>query len=339
MNRPYRWLKGPAAFAASWIALFACGSCAAPAEPQTLELVQTIPLKGPDGRLDHLALDARHGRLFVANMANSSLDVVDLKAGKLLQQIPGQHKIQGIAYAPDLDRIFVGNGDDDVCNVFDGADYKLQRALKFPDADNVRYNPRTHLVYVAHADKALGVLDARTLEVKSDIKLPGSPEAFQLEAGRPRLYLNTPSPSQVVVIDTDKNEVLTTYPLKLAGANYPMALDEADHRLFVGCRKSPMVVVLDNESGKEITGVPIPGDTDDLFYDARHKRIYVSCGAGFLAVIRQNDADHYEVLEKIPTAKLARTSFFDVETGRLYVVLPRHGGEDGPSVLVYQARP
>ena len=76
------------------------------ADNPALELVQTIPLKGPAGRLDHLALDKEHGRLFVANMANSSLDVVDLKAGKLVKQISGQHKIQGVAYAPKLDRIW-----------------------------------------------------------------------------------------------------------------------------------------------------------------------------------------------------------------------------------------
>src|SRR5207253_444957 len=77
---------------------------AVPVAGQTrLELVQTIPLQGKPGRLDHLALDAKGQRLFVANLSNASLDVVDLRAGKLLKQIPGQRKIQGVAYAPGLD--------------------------------------------------------------------------------------------------------------------------------------------------------------------------------------------------------------------------------------------
>jgi hypothetical protein len=141
------------------------------------------------------------------------------------------------------------------------------------------------------------------------------------------------------VIDTDKNEVVATHPLKLAGNNYPMALDEANHRVFIGCRKKPMVVVLDSETGKEVTGVPIPGDTDDVFYDAKRKRIYASCGEGFLAVLRQNDADHYELAEKMPTTKVARTCFFDPESGRLYLVVPRQTDKEGPEVRVYQARP
>jgi hypothetical protein len=35
-----------------------------------------------------LAIDRVHGRLFVANLSNNSLDVVGLKAGKLLKQTP-----------------------------------------------------------------------------------------------------------------------------------------------------------------------------------------------------------------------------------------------------------
>jgi DNA-binding beta-propeller fold protein YncE len=304
-----------------------------------LERIQTIQLKGPHGRLDHLALDATHARLFVANMANGSLDIVDLKKGTLLKQIPDQRGIQGIAYAADPNRIFVGVGEVGVCNVFDGDTFALVKSLPFPDADNVRYDARTQRVYVAHADKALAVINGKTLEVLADIKLPGAPESFQLEKARPRLYLNAPSSYQLVVIDTDANNVIHQYPLKSAKGNFPLALDEADHRLFIGCRRKPMVVVLDTETGKEVTSVPIPDDTDDVFFDAKRKRIYASCGAGFIAVIRQIDADHYETLAKIPTVKLARTSLFDPETGRLYQVVPRHRDSAGPEIWVYQARP
>jgi DNA-binding beta-propeller fold protein YncE len=322
----------------AWIFLLSWQSTLTADKP-ALELVQTIPLKGPTGRLDHLALDKEHGRLFVANMANSSLDVVDLKAGKLVKQITGQHKIQGVAYAPDLDRIFVGNGEDGVCNVFDGKSYDLIKGIRLDDADNVRFDPSKNRVYVTHAEKNLAVIDAKSLEIIADIKLPGDPEAFQLESGRPRLYLNVPKPSQVVVVDTDKQEVVGHYPLRRAGSNFPMTLDEANHRILVGCRDKPMVVVLDSETGKEVAAVTIPGDTDDLFYDGKRKQIYVTCGEGFLAVIRQIDADDYELSQKIPTAKLARTCLWDAASSRLYVVLPRQPGKEGPEIRTYAARP
>jgi DNA-binding beta-propeller fold protein YncE len=310
------------------------------ADEPPLKLVQTIPLRGPASRLDHLALDAKHGRLFVANMANSSLDVVDLKAGKLLKQIPGQKGIQGIAYAPDLDRIFVGNEAGGVCNVFDGPDYSLLKRFKFADdADNVRYQPGKRRIYVAHAEASLAVIDAKKLGVLTDIKVPGQPEAFQLEKDRPRLYLNVPSARAVVVIDTDEDKVTARYPLTLAGGNYPMALDEAHGRIFVGCRKPASIVVLDSDSGKEVAKVTIPGDTDDVFFDAKRRRLYASCGEGYIGVVRQVDEDHYELVEKIATARLARTCLFDPGAGRLYLVVPRQPGQQGPEVRVYEARP
>jgi hypothetical protein len=83
-------------------------SCFADEPP--LERVQTIELKGPVGGMDHLAVDAKRGRLFVANTVNDSLDVVDLKARKLVRQVSGQGRIRGIAYSPEADRIFVGIG-------------------------------------------------------------------------------------------------------------------------------------------------------------------------------------------------------------------------------------
>ena len=61
------------------------------------------------------------------------------------------------------------------------------------------------------------------------------------------------------MIDTDKNEVLHRYPLKLADRAYPMALDEANHRLFVGCRDKPSIVVVDSETGKEVAERRHPG--------------------------------------------------------------------------------
>ncbi|HEX3449666.1 MAG TPA: hypothetical protein VHS97_15535, partial [Isosphaeraceae bacterium] len=54
-----------------------------------LERVRTIALKGPTGGLDHLALDAKRARLLIANAVNDSLDVVDLKGGKVMTIIAG----------------------------------------------------------------------------------------------------------------------------------------------------------------------------------------------------------------------------------------------------------
>jgi DNA-binding beta-propeller fold protein YncE len=258
----------------------------------------------------------------------------------LIQQVPGQAGIQGVCYVADFDRVFVGLGVRGFCNVFDGQNYRPLKSIKFADdADNVRYDPRTHMVCVAHAEKMLGVIDAKTFAQKTDIKLPGTAEGFEAEKNTPRLFLNVPDTNEVVVINTDKYQITGSYPLKLAGANHPLAIDEANHRIFVGCHKEPKVVILDSESGKEITSVSIPEGCDDLFFDAKHKRIYVSCSEGYLVSIGQKDPDHYDVLEKLPTAKEARTCLFVPEQNRLYLAVPRQEGKQGPEVRIYDVKP
>ena|SRR5437667_11101408 len=75
-----------------------------------------------------------------------------------------------------------------------------------------------------------------------------------------------------------------------------MALDEDEHRLFVGCRKPAQVAVIDTNSGKIVAQLDCVGDTDDLFYDAALRRLYVSGGEGFLSVFQELDPSHYTYL-------------------------------------------
>jgi hypothetical protein len=143
----------------------------------------------------------------------------------------------------------------------------------------------------------------------------------------------------VAVVDTLKNEVVQRFPLTLAKANYPLAFDTQLGRLFVGCREKPMIVVVDAKTGKEVVGIEIPGDIDDLFYDRKRDRLYASCGEGVLAVIQRKEGDRYEVIERIATGKLARTCLFDAERGLLYVPVPRQPDVTRPELRVFRAMP
>ena len=88
----------------------------APTSAQTastpLVLEAKIPLGQVSGRIDHLGIDVKRQRLFVAELGNNSLGVVDLKAGKVLPRISGLSEPQGVAYVPFSDSVFVANGGD-----------------------------------------------------------------------------------------------------------------------------------------------------------------------------------------------------------------------------------
>ncbi len=206
----------------------------------------------------------------------------------------------------------------------------------------MRYNPKTGRAYVVHADEELAVIDVKDYTLRSPISLPKSLGAFQLEASRPRMYINAKAAGEVVVIDTDKDTVIDRFPVAPAGVNAALAIDEPSRRLFVGCRRNPSLVVMDTDTGKIVASVPIPGDVDDVYFDARGKRIIASCGDGAIAVIRQVDSDRYEPLATIDTVKGARTSFLDPEGGLFFLAVPRRAERPEqvtPEVWVYRVRP
>jgi hypothetical protein len=130
-------------------------------------------------------------------------------------------------------------------------------------------------------------------------------------------------------VDREKAEVTTTWPLKDAKSNFPLILDETNHRLFTGCRDPARVLVYDSSAqrGRLITSIPISRDTDDMFYDASNKLVYVSCGQGVIDVISQTDPDHYTQARSITTTPGARTSLFVPELKIFCLAVPRHGNQ------------
>jgi len=97
------------------------------------------------------------------------------------------------------------------------------------------------------------------------------------------------------------------------------------------------MLAIDTESGKQTASVEIVGDTDDLFYDATHSRVYVIGGQGFVDVFEQKDADHFDRVAHLATAPGARTGLFVPEWSKLFVAVP-HRGEQRAEVLVLQTK-
>jgi DNA-binding beta-propeller fold protein YncE len=303
-------------------------------------LVQHIALPGVEGRIDHLAVDVDQQRLYVAALGNNSVEVIDLKAGKRVSSLPGFHEPQGIAVVADLKRVVIANGEGGDVQVRDTADANVRVTHTLPladDADNVRYDAKAKRAYVGYGSGALAAIDPSDGRRLGEVHLAGHPESFQLEKAGPRVFVNVPTANQIAVIDREAMKLVTTWPVTEAHANFPMALDEAGHRLFVGCRKPAKVLIYDTSSGKPTGAMDSIGDTDDLFYDAARKRLYVTGGEGFIDVFEQQDATRFTRVAHIATAAGARTSLFVPELNRLYVAVP-HRGTQQAEIRVFEVR-
>ena len=302
-------------------------------------LTASIALEGVKGRFDHFA--SGKGRVFLSGLGNNSVEVIDLFQGVLSHTITGVPNPQGVAFSPEANKLFVASEKGKVY-IYDGDSYKLISTLDFEGgADNLRYDAANKRVYVGCGDdektSAIATIDATTNKRLDEVyKLGGEPESFQLEKSGPNIYVNVPDLKQIVAINRTTKEI-TRWPVTNL-QNFPMALDEANHRVIVGTREPATISVFDTGTGKMVASLPTVQDTDDLYYSAEHKRIYVPGREGSIWVYQQNDPDHYSLLSKIPTVLGAGTAGYFGRQGkgfdRFYLAIPA-GANTNAEVRVY----
>src|SRR5258708_430220 len=126
-------------------------------EKQALRLVQTIPLPGVKGRLDHMGVDLQQKRLFVAAVANNTLEVVDLSAGKVIKSLAGFKDTQDALFlGGDFNKLYVSSLDGHV-RVFQGESFWLVQDFKVePDPNRLFYDPATNLIYFGYGGENAG---------------------------------------------------------------------------------------------------------------------------------------------------------------------------------------
>jgi len=290
-----------------------------------LRPVAAIPLPSVSGRIDHLAFDATRQRLFVAALGNDTLEVLDTAKGVHLRSVPGFHEPQGLAVISDLNAVAVANGATGTLQLVDAESLQTRWTVHVGgDADNVRYDAAAKRVYVA-AEGGLFAFDPASGRALERIAIAGHPESFQLESKGTRVFANLPGATQVIVGDRGTKAVLARWSTHGCGRNYPMALDEPTSRVFIGCRSPASLSELDAASGKALTSIPTVGDTDDLFYDAARRRLYVIGGEGFVDVVERN-GDTLRRVAQVATRDGARTGLWVADRNRLYVAAPARSG-------------
>jgi DNA-binding beta-propeller fold protein YncE len=316
------------------------------ARKQTLRLVQTISMPNVKGRLDHIDVDVKGKRLFVAGLENGTLEVVDLRSGKWVRSLRGFKKPQGALYVEELNKLFVASGDDAMLRVFRGDTLDLLDSIQLePGPNRVIYEPHAKLVYVGYGGNdagkdygEVGVIDARYDKHIGDIKVAAHPSELLLNKSGTTLFVFISIANQLQVVDTNKRQVVSTWKVS---SEHPgdAAFDESHSRLMIGTRSPPEMIVMDSQSSKEVAHLPTAEGMDGVYFDNKRKRIYVSGGRelpiGFAYVYQQKDADHYDIVGKIPTRAGAGTSFWSPDLNRYFVAAPANGKQDA-AVQVYK---
>jgi YVTN family beta-propeller protein len=307
-------------------------------QPPPLAVEAKIPLGKVAGRIDHMAMDIPSQRLFVAELGNNSVGVVDLGTRKLVATIAGLGEPQGVGYEASTDTLYVANATDGSVRMFQGAELAPSGKIELgDDADNIRVDAGARKVYIGYGSGALAIIDPASRAKIGDIPLRAHPEGFQLAASRNRIFVNLPDARQIAAVDMSAAKVGASWPLVGIGANFPMAIDDNGERVLVVARSPAKLVAFAMGDGSIIAQTDTCRDADDVFLDAKRSRIYISCGEGFIDVFEPRDRG-YEKVAHIPTVAGARTSLFSPELDRLFLAVRATAGEPA-AIWVFRPTP
>jgi len=325
--------------AAAFLALGLAGAGKAADSGALLELERVIPLPDVRGRVDHLAVDLGRKRLIVAELGNGTVDIVDLASDARVHRIEGLSDPQGVGYAAGPDVIAVANAGDGSVRLFRGGDFSAVGTVDLDsDADNVRLDPRSGYFIVGHGAGGLAIIDPVHATAVADIRLPAHPEGFQLDPANDRVFVNIPDAREIAVVGLAAGAQVAKMQVPGVRANFPMAVDPEGAFLATVFRSPARILLIETRRSIVVANAETCGDADDVFYDARRVRFYVSCGSGDLDVFARDAAGLHRIA-RLQTGSGARTALYVPELDRLYVAARAGWLGSTASILVFRPGP
>jgi DNA-binding beta-propeller fold protein YncE len=333
----YKAMRCVAALLFAGLGCLATPHALAASAPLTLE--RTIPLKGVSGRIDHLAIDPARQRLMVAELGNDTVDVIDIAAGQVIHRIAGLKEPQGVAYAPDDDLIVVAIAGDGTVRLFDGTSFAAVGVIALgDDADNIRIDPHDGQIVVGYGGGALAFIDPHARTISGTVKLTAHPEGFQLAPDGGTIFVNVPDAREIAVVDRSSGKQVAHWKTPDTRSNFPMVVADNGAAIASVFRSPSRLTVFRPASGEIAATIGACGDADDVFFDAKRRRFYISCGEGVVDVLGWDETAATE-LARIATVSGARTSLFVPQLDRLFVA-SRAGWLGGDAaILVFRPSP
>jgi len=314
-----------------------------------LRLFETIPVP-TEGYMDHLSYDLKNQHLFLSAENNKEIVVVDIKAGKVIQETKVRGNPRKPFFDPTTNELWVDLGDNTVV-ALNGATFEVAKTIELTggqdapgrDPDNAAFDAGKGLYYVAVRTTAEGskegsieIVDTRAAKLVGSIKMEGQePAGIILDPMANRLYVGmgdvVNGESVVKVVDTTKRTILAVWPITGGPQPHVAGLDTVHHRLLLGSRlggghtgEPGRLIVMSTDAGKVVQVLDAPGGGDEIFYDAPTSRIYFSGSTGNLAVFREDDPEHFRPIGKVPTGAIAKSGIWIPELKRYYAAVPKH---------------
>lgn len=310
------------------------------ASAAALKQIAVIDLPGPPGkRFDYLTIDYKDNYLLSAHLAAGILYVIDLKSQTLVKAISDVPGVEGVEFAPDLNKVYTSDWLENKIGVVDLGQMKVVKKLSTESKpDGSAYAEPFHKLYVSdERGKAEAVVDTHTDTIIKTLHFDSETGMPQYDPVARKVYVNLQDQDSFAMIDPATDAVVGSYPVGQCNGNHGMALDPEDRRAFLVCEGNDLMTVFDLDKHQPVAFLHIPSGGDVVKFDPGLKRIYVACYSGAISVIQQDDRDHYRKLEDFPVQKKVHSLAVDVNTHRVYAPEQEEDGRPVSRMVVYDA--
>ena len=285
------------------------------AQKTGLKILQTFRIASSGG-WDYLEVGPVNNWLYVTH--GTQVNVLNKNTGDSIAVIENTTGVHGIAFDIADQKGFTSNGRINTITVFDiNTNKVLAQIPAGQNPDAILYETFSKKIITCNGHgKNLSIIDPIQNKMIDSIDVDGKPETA-VSDGKGKLFVNIEDKNEIAVIDMKSYKLINRWSLSAAEGPTGLAFDGLTNRLFSGCDK--LLVVLNAVDGKVISQLPIGDGCDGVAFDPAAKNIYTANGEGTLTIIHEDDADHYTVLENLPTKKGARTIALDKQTHFIYL--------------------
>jgi DNA-binding beta-propeller fold protein YncE len=276
---------------------------------------------GGEGGWDYLNVDSGAKRLYVSH--GTKVVVVDTGNDSIVGEIADTPGVHGAIAAWD-GKVVTSNGRENKASIVDAATLKtIQKVDTEANPDFIMFEPKQKEVYTFNGGgKSASVIDASG-KVVATIPLGGKPEAGVPDPAAGRVYVNNETGNEIIVIDVAKHEVAARWPIAPGESAAGLAIDAKNHRLFIGAHNNKMLM-MDSTNGKIVADVPIGAGVDATWFDPGTGYAFSSCGDGTTTIAHEDSPDKLTVVQKLETARGARTMALDPATHKIYLAAARY---------------
>ena len=288
---------------------------------------------GGEGGTDYLSADPATGRVFISR--STHVMVVDGATGKVVGDILDTPRIHGIAFAQKENHGFTTNAGDSTLTMFDLKSLAFIKKIHIgiDGADGILYDDATNTILSINHSHPTGtavVVNAKTGDVMSTIKLGGNAPEGGASDGKGKIYINIEDKNSIDVIDAKTWKVVANWSIEPCDGPTGIALDRASNRIFAGCSKKSVVVNV--STGKVVAEIANGNGVDALGWDAGQKLMYIPAGRdGNVTVVHQDSPDKYTVVATVATTAGAKTVAVDDTKHMAFVFNPEYGPAPAPA--------